>query len=224
MLLGGHWQGSHCSGIHYKPPKEIHFSPGLLNMMRLALVMRRRETVLFSLPSRSLFASGKDLAGWKGPHENLSPTFCPSRLVNSHQITQAIVWLGPRAEVPQPPWAVVPIVLIVTSPHQARAHSHSICSLSWGHLTGKPGSVSQWPFPWVLTGSFVAHQSHCVSRLRWPCFLSLSSQGKSSSPHCLAAFLWVCATLSTFFLYCGAQSKCDPAGVRPHLKGDNCFA
>lgn len=28
----------------------------------------------------SLFASGKDLVGWKGPHKNLSPTFCPSRL------------------------------------------------------------------------------------------------------------------------------------------------
>lgn len=29
---------------------------------------------------RSLFACGKDLEGWAGPPENLSPTFCPSSL------------------------------------------------------------------------------------------------------------------------------------------------
>lgn len=134
-------------------------------MVRLALVLRRKtfQFAVHGFQCWSAFASGKDLAGWKGPHENLSPTFCPR--------------------------AVVQIILMVTFPHQARAYSHSICSLSWVYLTEEPGSSSQQPFPWVLTGSFVTHQSHFVSRLSWPCFLSLFSQDKCSSPHCLAALL-----------------------------------
>lgn len=105
----------------------MHFSPGLLNMMRLALVMRRRKTVLFSLPSRAssaghclqvgriLWARRDLMRAW------VQLSAQADLVVNSDQIAQAIVWLGPRAEVPQPPWAVVQVVPIVTSPHQARA-------------------------------------------------------------------------------------------------------
>lgn len=52
--------------------------------MRLALVMRKKNSLVQFAFQRfwwwSLFASGKDLVGWKGPHENLSPTFCSSSL------------------------------------------------------------------------------------------------------------------------------------------------
>lgn len=171
--------------------------------------MRRRITVLFSSSGSNTghcLHVGRTLrAGRDLPRTWVQLSAQAALVVNSDQITQAIVWLGPRAEVPQGPWAGVQIILIVTSPHQARAYSHSVFSLSWVHLTEEPGSVSQQPFPWLLTGSFVAHQSHCVSRLRWPYFLSLSSQDKSSSSHCCSPPLSLCYLVNIFLVLWGPK-------------------
>lgn len=153
----------------------------------------------------SLLASGKDLVGWKGSHENLSPTFCPSRLGSEFRPDSS----GHCLAGPQSRGSITSLGSCSSSPRGDMPTSNqSLFSFNPLPVLGAPHcSVSQQPFPWALIGSFVAHQSHCVTRLSWPYFLSLSSQGKSSSPHCHAALLWVCASLSTFFLHCGAQSK-----------------
>lgn len=153
----------------------------------------------------SLFASGKDLVGWTGPHENLGPTFCPSRLGSEFRPDYS----GNCLAGPQSRGSTTSLGSCSNSPHSAiptsRGDSHSICFLSWVHLTEEPRSVSQQPFPWVLTGSLVAHQSHCVSMLRWPYFFSLSSQDKSSSPHCCSPPLSLRLLVNIFLVLWGPK-------------------
>lgn len=217
--------------------KKNIFSQGLLNKMRLTFLRRRRKYALFSLPSRgSSFGlwlqvrrtlwAGRDLRRpsvqllAQSRHDSEFRPDCLGSCLAGPESRGSTTSLGSWVRCSH---SGIPLVYQVrTSPDSFHSHHRS---LSWMHLSKDPVSVF---LAALLMGTDrllgdPPKSSHLQAEQAL--FPQPLLTGKCSKPLTVSvAPLWICTSLSTFFLCCGAQSWMHYwAYVRPYQDGDNYF-